>query len=409
MNKKKILNDPLYGFVSIPNELIFDLINHPFFQRLRRIKQLGLAEYVYAGALHTRFHHALGAMHLMSLALNTLRSKGHEISEIEYEAALIAILLHDIGHSPFSHSLEFTLLADTHHETLSLLIMKHLNGIFDQKLQTAIDIFTNQYPRQFFHQLVSSQIDMDRLDYLQRDCFYTGVLEGTIGADRIIRMLELVDDQLVIEEKGIYSIEHFLQARRVMYWQVYLHKTNVSLEQILIKIINRAKDLYRAGENIFLMPFLKPFFEKNIKAKELLENSEYIEAFGQLDDYDLWACFKQWTLAEDRILAELCKMLLERRLWRLEFATEAFEKEKIQDIKTKIGLSKNLNPKEVEYFFANGVVSNSTYLAGNEKITILRKNGNLADITAVSDLPNIKALSKIVRKYYISYPKDVSL
>ncbi len=409
MNKKKILNDPLYGFVSIPNELIFDLINHPFFQRLRRIKQLGLAEYVYAGALHTRFHHALGAMHLMSLALNTLRSKGHEISETEYEAAMIAILLHDIGHSPFSHSLEFTLLSETHHETLSLLMMKHLNQIFDQKLQTAIDIFTNQYPRQFFHQLVSSQIDMDRLDYLQRDCFYTGVLEGTIGADRIIRMLEIVDDQLVIEEKGIYSIEHFLQARRVMYWQVYLHKTNVSLEQILIKIINRAKELYRAGEDIFLMPFLKLFFEKTISSEELAKNSTYLEAFAQLDDYDLWACFKQWAWAKDRILAELCQMLLERRLWRLEYATEAFEKEKVQKVQENIKKQRNLSSKEADYFFASGSVSNSTYLAGNEKITILRKNGFLADITAVSDLPNIKALSKIVRKYYVCYPKDLYL
>jgi uncharacterized protein len=409
LNKKKIFNDPVYGFISIHNELIYEIIDYHFFQRLRRIKQLGLTELIYPGALHTRFHHALGAMHLMGLALNTLRSKGHEVSEEEYEAALIAILLHDIGHGPFSHALEATILHNIAHEKVSLLIIKKLNEHFKGRLDLTLKIFSDQYDRKFFHQLIESQLDIDRLDYLKRDCFFTGVSEGTVAADRIIKMLDLQDERLVIEEKGIYSIEHFLNARRLMYWQVYLHKTTVSVEKMLIQIITRAKELLQRGEEVFATPSLKVFLEREITIDELSENPNLLNHFISLDDMDIWSGIKVWASHPDKILSSLCLMVLNRKLFKVILSNEPFEVDflisKREEIKEQFGLK----PEELEYFFINGFVSNSAYLSSQEGINILLKNGEVKDVADASDLPNIKALSKIVKKYYVCFPKNVYL
>ena len=305
MNKKKIFNDPVYGFVQIKSDLIFDVIQHPLFQRLRRIRQLGLTDLVYPGALHTRFQHAIGAMHLMSLALDTLRSKGIEISHKEYEACQLAILLHDIGHGPFSHALEFSLLPGISHESLSFLFMKQLNNDFNNSLTTALSIFQNTYPRKFFNQLVSSQLDMDRLDYLKRDSFFTGVSEGAVGVDRIIQMLHVKDDQIVVEEKGLYSLENFLNARRLMYWQVYLHKASVSAEKMLINLINRAKEFVEFGQELEATHALKTFLRKSYTLDDFQANPQLLRTFGQLDDSDIWAGIKQWQYNMHSILSIL--------------------------------------------------------------------------------------------------------
>lgn len=403
MNKKKIINDPVHGFISIPTELIFDLIQHPFFQRLRRIRQLGLSDLTYPGALHTRFHHALGAMHLMSLALDTLRQKGFEISEEEVEGAQIAILLHDIGHGPFSHTLEFSLLKDIHHEDFSQMIMQELNKIFGGKLQTAIEIFTDTYPRRFLHQLVSSQLDMDRMDYLLRDSFFTGVVEGKIGADRIIKMLTLQDENLLVEEKGIYSIENFLTARRLMYWQVYLHKTNIAAEQMLIRLLTRAKRLHKKGKDIFWGKGLEMLIDKSPTARDFAQNSEYLYAYLSLDDYDIWACIKVWQYHPDFILSTLSKMLLERKLFKLHLSSEPIGKEEIKAKKEKIMAHYGIKSKHLHYFMVSGTTSNEAYLAKGDKINILTKKGEIKDIAQASDLPNIKALRKIVKKYYLCW------
>ena len=331
-NKKKILNDPVYGFITIPTDLLFDLVEHPFFQRLRRIKQLGLSEYVYPGALHTRFHHALGAMHLMGQATQTLQSKGHYLSEDECEAAQVAILLHDIGHGPFSHVLECCLLDNVHREKISLLFMHELNRQFDGRLTMAISMFEGTYERPFFHQLISSQLDMDRMDYLNRDGYYTGVAEGAIGAERIIKMLDLVDDQLVVEAKGILSVENFLNARRLMYWQVYLHKTSICCESMLIQILRRARFLIRQGEPVFAPPAFLLFLRESVTLDAFLGSPIYLEAFNQLDDYDIWGCIKQWVLHNDFVLSTLCRMLLDRRLFKIMLSTEPFAGELLQEL-----------------------------------------------------------------------------
>ncbi len=403
MNKKKIINDPVHGFISIPTELIFDLIEHPFFQRLRRIKQLGLSDLTYPGALHTRFHHALGAMHLMSLALDTLRQKGFEISDEEVESAQIAILLHDIGHGPFSHTLEFSLLKDIHHEHFSLMIMQELNRIFGGKLQTAIEVFTDTYPRRFLHQLVSSQLDMDRMDYLLRDSFFTGVVEGKIGADRIIKMLTLQDGALLVEEKGIYSIENFLTARRLMYWQVYLHKTNICAEQMLIKLLTRAKHLHKKGKDVFWGKGLEILIDQNPTAQDFAKNTDYLYAFLSLDDYDIWACIKTWQHHPDFILSTLSKMLLERKLFKLLLSAEPVSKAEIKEKKEKIIAHYGIKPKHIHYFMVSGTTSNEAYLAKGDKINILTRKGEVKDIAQASDLPNIKALRRIVKKYYLCW------
>jgi uncharacterized protein len=409
LNKKKIFNDPVYGFISIHNDLIYEIIDHPIFQRLRRIKQLGLTELIYPGALHTRFHHALGAMHLMGLALNTLRSKGHEISEEEYEATLIAILLHDIGHGPFSHALEATILHNISHEKVSFLIIKKLNEIFKGRLDLALKIISDQYHRKFFHQLIESQLDIDRLDYLKRDCFFTGVSEGTVAADRIIKMLDLAGDRLVIEEKGIYSIEHFLNARRLMYWQVYLHKTTVSVEKMLILIISRAKELLHQGVDVFATPSLEIFLRKEVEMEDLKQNDDLLNAFIALDDMDIWSGMKMWCRHEDKILSSLCNMILNRKLFKVILSNEEFAGDWLENKREAVKAQFSLTDNELDYFFINGFVSNSAYLSSQQGINILMKNGEVKDVADASDLPNIKALSKIVKKYYVCFPKNVYL
>ncbi|GAB4397352.1 MAG: HD domain-containing protein [Microscillaceae bacterium] len=403
LNKKKIINDPVHGFIKIPNERMYDLIQHPHFQRLRRIRQLGLAEYVYPGALHTRFHHALGAMHLMGLALTTLRQKGFEISEAEMEAAQIAILLHDVGHGPLSHALEFILLKDIRHERLSQLIMQGLNQEFGGGLSMAIDIFTDVYPRRFLHQLVSSQLDMDRLDYLLRDSFFTGVMEGTIGADRIIKMLSLHKDELVIEEKGIYSVENFLTARRLMYWQVYLHKTNLSAEQMVIQILRRAAHLLRKGKAIEMSAPFRFLLEEAPDWADFKQNPDFLKAYLSLDDYDIWAGLKAWARHTDPILSLLSQFLLQRKLFKLSLTKEKPDEALIKMQRDRLVSQLKLKPKQANYFLVTGSTSNEAYLAKGEKINILTKNGQVRDIAQASDLPNIKALRKLVKKYFVGW------
>jgi HD superfamily phosphohydrolase len=408
MNKKKIINDPVYGFITIPSELLFDIISHPWFQRLRHIKQLGLTDFVYPGAQHTRFQHALGAMHLMKQALDNLRSKGVEISEDEHEAAIIAVLLHDIGHGPLSHTLEHTLLHSIRHESLSYLFMQRLNKELNGTLNIALKIFQNTYNRKFFHQLVSSQLDIDRLDYLKRDCFFAGVMEGTIGVDRIISMLTVHNDQLVVEEKGILSIENFLNARRLMYWQVYLHKTTVSAERMMVNVIRRAEHLVKSGENLPASESLLMFLRHSYSLDNFKEQTGVLSAYGLLDDNDIWGAIKLWRSHPDFILSTLCNMLLARKLFQVRLGTEPIRKEQIENIREKVTQRFGVLRSESSYFFSYGSVSNEAYAEG-QKINILMKSGELVDLAQASDLPNIKAISKIVKKNYLCWAKNVSL
>ena len=409
VNKRKIVNDPVHGFIRIPNERLFDLISHPYFQRLRRIRQMGLAELVYPGALHTRFHHALGAMHLMMLALDRLRDKGHEISEAEYEAATIAILLHDIGHGPFSHVLEHAILDGVPHEQISLLFMQALDAHFGGALEMAVAIFEDRYPRPFFHQLVSSQLDMDRLDYLQRDCFYTGVQEGKVGGDRIIRMLDVVDERIVIEEKGIYNVENFLNARRLMYWQVYLHKTSVGSEVMLVQLLRRARRLLTAGEAIPASEPLTFFLQAPIGLDDFRQRPECLEAFARLDDFDLWAAIKSWASYPDPVLHHLSTMLLGRQLFSTDITPTKPAPERIKQVRKATQQHFDLSAEEARYFSDSGKITNAGYLRYNQEINIKMKDGRILDVAQASDLPNIKALGKIVRKYYLSFPKVITL
>lgn len=409
MSKHKIFNDPVYGFIPIPGELIMELIDHPMVQRLRRIKQLGLTDMVYPGALHTRFHHAVGAMHLMGRALDVLRSKGIEVSDQEKTAAQAAILLHDVGHGPFSHALEFTLLQGIQHESLSFLIMKYLNRELNGELDLTLRMFQNTYERKFFHQLISSQLDIDRLDYLKRDSFFTGVSEGSIGLERIVTMLNVVNDGIVVEEKGIYSIENFLNARRLMYWQVYLHKTSVSAEKMLINLISRARDLTEAGENLPCSPGLQRFLAKGHHLDDFQENAAVLEAYGNLDDYDIWGSVKHWQSSGDQILRLLSRMLLERRLFRIRLTSEPLTKTAIRDLRHHIADSMGLLRAEARYLLSHGELSNKGYIETGQKINILTKKGEVIDVAEAADLPNIKAISKIVKKYYLCSPKNVSL
>jgi HD superfamily phosphohydrolase len=408
LNKKKIINDPLYGFIHVKSELLFDIISHPYFQRLRYIKQLGLTDLVYPGAVHTRFQHALGALHLMGRVLDNLRFKGVEISGKEYEAAQLAVLLHDIGHGPFSHALEHSLLPGVKHESLSYLLMAELNKEFDNELELTLKIFRNSYHRKFFYQLVSSQLDIDRLDYLNRDCFFSGVQEGTIGVDRIILMLHVHDDQLVVEEKGIYSIENFLNARRLMYWQVYLHKTTVCAERMLVSLIRRAQSLIRAGEEVPASEALMFFLKNTFAIETLRDNKKALHAFGTLDDHDIWGAIKLWRNSDDRILSLLSQMLLDRKLFQILLSNEPIRKSVIEKIRTSITQEYQTLRAESSYLFSFGTVTNEAYTEG-EKINILTRSGALLDIAQASDLPNIKAISKIVKKNYLCWPKAVSL
>jgi HD superfamily phosphohydrolase len=408
MNKKKIINDPLYGFITLHNEQIFDILSHPYFQRLRHIKQLGLTDYVYPGALHTRFQHALGAMHLMGKALDMLRFKGIEISAAEYEASLIAILLHDIGHGPFSHALEDALIPGVKHESISYLLMERMNKEFHGALDLTLSIFRNSYQRKFFHQLVSSQLDIDRLDYLNRDSFFTGVHEGTIGVDRIISMLSVHRDNLVVEQKGIYSIENFLNARRLMYWQVYLHKTTVSTERMLVNLIRRAQALVRAGEPLIASEALLMFLKQEQTYSDFKDDPQILNLFGQLDDNDIWGAVKFWKDHDDPILSLLAAMVIERRLFKVKLSAEPIKKTQVESIRTAVMKQFQVRSAEAPYLFSHGTVSNEAYAEGKE-INILMQTGEVLDIAQASDLPNIKAISKIVKKNYLCWPKNVSL
>jgi len=409
LNKKKIINDPVYGFISITNELLFDVIQHPYFQRLRHINQLGLAGFVYPGALHTRFHHALGAMHLMGKTLDILRTKGVEISSQEYEAAQLAILLHDIGHGPFSHTLEHTFFPTIKHESLSYLFIKDLNEHFDNKLELAQQIFRDGYSRKFFHQLVSSQLDIDRLDYLTRDSFFTGAKEGSISVDRIISMLTVVNDRIVVEEKGIYSIENFLQARRLMFWQVYLHKTSISAERMMVNLMQRAQYLLKSGEKLVCSEALKLFMSHEFTLDDFSNDRLLRSAYGELDDNDIWGAIKLWKNHSDFILGYLSTCLLQRKLFRITLSSEAIRKDQINLIKDNISKTYNLLKTDCKYLFSFGSVTNEAYMAEGSSINILLKSGKIIDIAEASDLSNIKAMSKIVKKNYVCWPKNVSL
>lgn len=408
LKSHKILNDPVYGFITIPSGLIFEIVNHPFFQRLRRIKQLGLTDFVYPGALHTRFHHALGAMHLMSITLDNLRLKGTEISDDEYQAAQIAILLHDIGHGPFSHALEFSLLKGIPHEAISALVIRKLNEEFGGRLNLAVQMFAGTYPRRFFNQLISSQLDIDRLDYLQRDCFFTGVSEGTIGADRIIKMMTIADDELVVEEKGIYSIENFLSARRLMYWQVYLHKTTVSAENMMINLIKRAKFLVQNGAVVPATDDLLMFLKYDVQLPDF-ENSEHIlHAFLALDDFDIWGAIKWWKNNPDPVLRNISNMFLVRNLFKINLRNEEFTEAELEMTRSIIRGQNQVSEEDLGFYFSHGSLSNYAYLS-TEKINILTKNGEKIDVATAADLPNIKAMSKIVKKHFLCHAKNLIL
>lgn len=404
MAKHKIFNDPVYGFISVPYGTLFQLIEHPYFQRLRRIKQLGLTHYVYPGALHTRFHHALGALHLMTETIDVLRDKDVEISDEEAEAVSIAILLHDVGHGPFSHTLEHTLI-DTHHESISVLFMEELNEQMGSKLDLAIQIFKDEYPKKFLHQLVSGQLDMDRMDYLTRDSFFTGVYEGVIGYDRIIKMLDVKEDELVVEEKGIYSIEKFLIARRLMYWQVYLHKTVVAAEQMLIRFLKRAKALAQEGVAMEASSSLTFFLENTFSDADFQANrSELLQAFARLDDMDIITLAKNSVTHEDALFAYLSQSLVNRRLFRLKLQNEPFEQEYVDFIKRKTLKKMPFKKEEIDYLVFSGQESSSTYSTSKDEIKILFKNKQVRPMSASLDY-NLR--SRIVTKYYLCHPKEI--
>lgn len=407
MNKKKIINDPVYGFITIPTELVFDLIQHPYVQRLRYIKQLGMTHLVYPGALHTRFHHAIGAMHLMSLAIDTIRSKGQAISQQEEEAVTIAILLHDIGHGPFSHALEHTIVDGISHEYISKLLMDKLNEEFDGRLGMALDIFNKRYHRKFLHQLVSGQLDIDRMDYLNRDSFFTGVSEGVIGFDRIIKMLDVVDDQLVVEEKGIYSIEKFLIARRLMYWQVYLHKTVIAAEQMLVKILERAKELSGEGRNLFASPCFSYFLKNSLSREEFSTDPRNLDRFTKLDDNDIFTSIKVWADDNDLILSTLCSHLIERNLYQVEITNDPPPIEKINDLADRVTDEFEISDDDTSYFVFTDTIKNNAYSVGDGSIKILMKDGSIQDITTASDNSNLEALVRTVQKYILCYVKEV--
>ncbi len=407
MNKKKIINDPVYGFISIPSELVYDVISHPYFQRLRYIKQLGMTHLVYPGALHTRFHHALGAMHLMSLAIEILRSKGHTITEGEEEAATLAILLHDIGHGPFSHALEHSLVTGIKHEDLSAKLMHDLNLHFNGKLTHAIEVFNGTYHKKFLHQLISGQLDLDRMDYLNRDSFFTGVSEGVISFDRIIKMFNIYDDNLVIEEKGIYSIEKFLIARRLMYWQVYLHKTVISGEMILVKLLERAKEVAANGQDLFASPSLHHFLNNDINENNFFSDHANLEHFTNLDDQDIYAAVKVWTKHPDKILSTLCQMLTSRNLYKVEMGNERADADRVAFLKDAAVHLLEIKPDEARYFVFTDAIQNRAYNAGVGNIKILMKNNDIVDIAKASDLSNLESLQKTVEKYILCYPRGI--
>ena len=406
-NKKKIFNDPVYGFISLPFNLIFDIIEHPFFQRLRRIKQLGLTHLVYPGALHTRFHHAMGAMHLTMKALDVITSKGQKVTKKERKATLIAILLHDIGHGPFSHALEYSIVGNVTHEDISSFFMQRLNDEFEGKLTLAIKIFENKYKKPFLHQLVSSQLDMDRLDYLKRDSFFTGVSEGVISSERIISMLNVKEGNLVIEAKGIYSIEKFIIARRLMYWQVYLHKTVLSAERLVVNILKRAKELALNDEDLFCTDALRYFLYQNHDKESFEKNPETLVRFSELDDFDITASIKMWQNHSDRVLSSLCKSLVNRNLYKIDIRKKAFTKAEISEHLEELATATGIEGKEASYFIFTDSIKNNAYSPKKDKINLLFKDGEIKDIAEAADQLNINALTEEVVKHFICYPKQL--
>ena len=404
MDEHKIINDPVFGFIKIPRGLLYDIVKHPLMQRLNRISQLGLASVVYPGARHTRFQHSLGAFHLMSEAVLSLQQKGQFIFDSEAEAVQAAILMHDIGHGPFSHVLENTLISDISHEEISLMMMEQINRDLNGQLNLAISIFKGEYPKNFLHQLISSQLDMDRLDYLRRDSFYTGVTEGNIGSARIIKMLNVVDDSLVVEQKGIYSLENFLTTRRLMYWQVYLHKTAVACEKVLVNTLMRAKHLTQQGFDVFAAPSLKYFLVNNVDADWFASHEEALRVYEDLDDSDIWSAMKAWKYHDDKILSTLATDMLERCIFKVEVNEAPVNEERIREIATGIAQKIGISQAEArQYMMSINTIQKDMYNVEDDSITILYKDGTMKDISEASELLNVQLLSKKIRKYYLCY------
>ena len=401
--ERKIINDPVFGFINIPKGLLYDIVQHPLLQRLTRIKQVGLSSVVYPGAQHTRFQHSLGAFYLMSEAITQLTSKGQFIFDSEAEAVRIAILLHDIGHGPFSHVLENTIVKGVSHEEISLMLMERMNKEMNGQLSLAIQIFKDEYPKKFLHQLVSGQLDMDRLDYLRRDSFYTGVSEGNIGSARIIKMLDVADDHLVVESKGIYSIENFLTARRLMYWQVYLHKTSVAHERMLISTLLRAKELASKGVELFASPALRFFLYNNINQEEFYNNPDCLENFIQLDDNDIWTALKVWSTHSDKVLSTLSLGMINRNIFKVEVSSEPISKERVKELTRKISEQLDITLSEASYFVSTRSIEKNMYDPADDSIDIIYNDGTIKNIAEASDMLNISLLSKKVKKYYICY------
>jgi len=404
-NKRKIINDPVFGFINIPNDFLYDIIQHPYFQRMNRIKQLGLTSTVYPGAQHTRLQHSLGAMHLMGEAITQLQQAGHEITTSEAEAARACILLHDIGHGPFSHTLEHSLVSDVSHEEISLLMMQQINKEMGGKLDMALAIFTNNYHKKFLHQLVSGQLDMDRLDYLSRDSFFSGVSEGIIGAARIIKMLNVHNDQLVVEAKGIYSIEKFLVARRLMYWQVYLHKTSLAAEKMLMNILKRAKELAERKEVLFATPALHYFLYNEVNKLSFMQSDEAMKHFAMLDDSDVISAIKVWSSHQDIVLSTLCIAFTNRKLFKIEIQTESISESKREQYLKLYSDLFDINNHDAAYFMGEEIVSTDTYTPQDDNINIIYKDGTIKDIAEASDMLNITVLTKKVEKHYFCYYK----
>jgi HD superfamily phosphohydrolase len=401
----KIIHDPVFGFISIPKGLLYDIVSHPAFHRLSRISQLGLSNVVYPGAQHTRFQHSIGAFHLMGLAVQSLVKKGQFIFDSEAEAVRAAILLHDIGHGPFSHVLEHTLISGVDHEEVSLMIMERMNEEFRGQLTLAIKIFKNEYPKRFLHQLISSQLDMDRLDYLRRDSFFTGVTEGNIGSSRIIEMLDVVDDHLVVQKKGIYSIENYLVTRRLMYWQVYLHKTAVAAEHMLVNALTRAKELARRGEELFASPALRFFLYNDVDRNMFFGNPDSLQNYLALDDNDIWSALKVWCSHPDKILSRLCQDFIDRRIFKVEVSESPFEAEYVEGKVKEIAVSYGMSAEEARHFTSLLEVGKDMYSLDDDKIEILQADGTTRDVTDTSDMLNISTLSKKVKKYYFCYQR----
>ena len=405
MDNPKIINDPVFGFIKIPRGLLYGIVEHPFFQRLNRINQLGLASVVYPGARHTRFQHSLGAFYLMTEAVRSLQEKGNFIFDSEAEAVEAAILMHDIGHGPFSHVLEDTLIHDISHEDISLLMMEEINKCFNGQLNLAISIFKGDYPKNFLHQLISSQLDMDRLDYLRRDSFYTGVTEGNIGSARIIKMLNVINDSLVVEHKGIYSLENYLTTRRLMYWQVYLHRTCVAYEKVLVNMLNRAKDLIRMGQEVFASPALRYFLGNDVDAEWFAQHPEALTYYGDLDDSDIWSALKAWKYHDDKILSTLATDMLDRRIFKVEVHEEPIPEEHIEELKRNISQNMGIAYEDAHYMMSQNTISKDMYNVEDDNIAILYKDGTIRDISEASELLNVQLLSKKIRKYYLCYQR----